>query len=382
MWRGRRRRAAADLAVPPLEAATDLCPDIRIGHTILEFLRRPIPATGQDSGQFSYGQNIMSPASRLSASLAALLAATLATGLTAAEAAALKDRQVIELWASVAPGTEHSPAKPTITERSKSLFQPDRALTGIVAPSLTALVPEKPNGVAIIVAPGGAYARIVLDKEGREIADWLRPLGVTVFLMTYRLPAEGHDTGKDVPLQDGQRAVRLVRDHAAEWGLDPKKIGFMGFSAAGHLGATLVAGFDREVYKPRDDADKQSARPDFAVLGYPVVSMVDGVTHEESRTNLIGKAPTPELIAAYSADQQVKKTSPQTFIFAADDDPAVPADNSVRLYTALHRAGVSAELHIYKEGGHGFGIERAVGLPVAKWPQLCEAWLKRIGVLN
>lgn len=313
---------------------------------------------------------------------AIVFAATFIGLCAGADATPLKDRQVVPLWSAVPPGTDTSPAKPTITERSASLFQPDRALTGIVNPSLTALLPEKPNGVSIIVAPGGAYARIVLDKEGREIADWLRPLGVTVFLMTYRLPAEGHTDGKDVPLQDGQRAVRLVRDHAAEWGLDPKKIGFMGFSAAGHLGATLVAGFDKDVYKPRDDADKQSARPDFAVLGYPVVSMADGVTHEESRTNLIGKTLTPDLIAAYSADQQVKKTSPQTFIFAADDDPAVPPDNSIRLYSALHRAGVSAELHIYKEGGHGFGIERAAGLPAAKWPLQCEAWLKRIGVLN
>lgn len=308
-----------------------------------------------------------------------LAALALAAG---AEAAPLKDRQVIDLWAAVPPGTEASSAKPTITERSKSLFQPDRALTGIVAPTLTALVPEKPNGIAIIVAPGGAYARIVLDKEGREIADWLRPIGVTVFLMTYRLPAEGHADGKDVPLQDGQRAVRLVREHAAEWGLDPQRIGFMGFSAAGHLGATLVGGFDKEVYKPRDAADQRSARPDFAVLGYPVVSMEDGVTHPESRANLIGKSPTPDLIATYSADLQVKKTSPQTFIFAADDDPAVPPDNAVRLYAALHRAGVAAELHIYKEGGHGFGIERAAGLPAAKWPALCEDWLRRIAVLK
>lgn len=305
-----------------------------------------------------------------------------AIGIVVAEAAPLKDRQVLDLWTSVPPGTEASQAKPTIVERSKSLFQPDRALTGIISPSLTALVPEKPNGVSVIVAPGGAYARIVLDKEGREIADWLRPLGVTVFLMTYRLPAEGHTDGRDAPLQDGQRAVRIVREHATEWGLDPAKIGFMGFSAAGHLGASLVAGFDKEVYKQRDTADTLSARPDFAVLGYPVVSMADGVTHEESRDNLIGKAPTAERIVAYSPDQQVKKTAPQTFIFAADDDPAVPPDNSVRLYSALHKVGVSTELHIYKEGGHGFGIERAVGLPAAKWPQLCEAWMRRIGILN
>lgn len=300
----------------------------------------------------------------------------------AAGAAPLSDRQVIELWASTPPGTEAAQVKPVITERSKSLFQPDRALTGIIAPSLTALVPPKPNGVSIIVAPGGAYARVVLDKEGREIADWLRPLGITVFLMTYRLPAEGHANGKDAPLQDGLRAMRLVRSHAAEWGLDPERIGFMGFSAAGHLGASLIGGFDKEVYGPRDEADKLSARPSFAVLGYPVVSMETGVTHDESRDNLIGKNPAPALIEAYSADRQIKKGAPETFIFAADDDPAVSPENSVRLYQALRRAAVPAELHIFKEGGHGFGIERAAGLPAQGWPQLCEAWMKRIGVLK
>ena len=297
-------------------------------------------------------------------------------------AAPLADRQVIDLWTSTPPGTEASPAKPTVTERSKSMFQPDRALTGIVAPSLTALVPPKPNGTSIIVAPGGAYARIVLDKEGKEIADWLRPLGITVFLMTYRLPAEGHLDGQDVPLQDGQRAVRLVRSHAAEWGLDPDRIGFMGFSAAGHLGASLLAGYERDSYKPRDETDKVSARPSFTVLGYPVVSMETGVTHEESRTNLIGKSPSGALIERYSADKQIAKGAPETFIFAADDDPAVPPENSIRLYLGLKRAGVPAEMHLYKEGGHGFGIERAAGLPAAGWINLCEAWMRRIGVLK
>jgi acetyl esterase/lipase len=294
----------------------------------------------------------------------------------------LRDGQVIELWPGTAPGSEASPARPSIMERSPSHFRPDRALTGIITPSLTAVVPERPNGVAVIVAPGGSYSRIVLDKEGYEVAKWLCPLGVTVFLLTYRLPAEGHQNGADVPVQDGQRAVRVVRANAAEWGLDPDRIGFLGFSAAGHLGASLVANFDRVLVAPQDDVDRKSARPDFAVLAYPVVSMEADVAHMDSRLNLIGAAPSAELVARHSPDRHVTASAPPTFIVTADDDAVVPAENSVRFYLALKKAGVAAELHVFKDGGHGFSLEHAPGLPVAGWPHLCVQWMKRIGVLK
>jgi acetyl esterase/lipase len=291
------------------------------------------------------------------------------------------DGQAIDLWPGLAPGSETSRATPTITERSPTPFRPDRALTGIIKPSLTAVLPKTPNGVSVIVAPGGSYSRIVLDKEGYEVARWLCPLGVTVFLLAYRLPAEGHRNGPDVPVQDGQRAVRLVRHHAGAWGLDPARIGFLGFSAAGHLGASLVAAPDRPLVPARDDIDRVSARPDFAVLPYPVVSMEAGVAHMDSRANLIGNNPSPALVEAHSPDRHVGAAAPPVFIVAADDDAVVPAENSVRFYMALKKAGVAAELHIFKEGGHGFSLEYAPGLPVAGWPRLCEAWMGRIGVL-
>jgi acetyl esterase/lipase len=319
------------------------------------------------------------------ATLGQAIALCLGLGLTLsppARADALKSRQVIDLWPGVPPGTEASTATPTIVERSKSLFNPDRALTGIVKPSLTAFVPDKPNGVSIIVAPGGAYARIVLDKEGREIVNWLQPLGVTVFVMTYRLPAEGHLNGRDVPLEDGQRAMRVVRDHAKAWGLDPTRIGFMGFSAAGHLGASLVAEYDQPVYKPVDEADTQSARPDFAVLMYPVVTMDADFANMETRTNLLGKDPTPEAVEQYSPDKHVGKDAPEVFMALADNDSAVPTENAIRFYQGLKRVKVAAELHIYREGDHGFGIERAAGLPAGEWPAQCEKWLRRIGILK
>ncbi|MBT3065664.1 alpha/beta hydrolase [Rhodoferax sp. U11-2br] len=309
----------------------------------------------------------------------------LATGLLAsclAVSAPLKTRDVIELWpGSVGPGSEQSPAKLTITERSKVAYWPDRIVTGITRPNLTAFVPDKPNGTVVIAAPGGAYSRIVLDKEAAEMAHWLNPYGVTVLLMQYRLPAEGHVNGWDVPLQDAQRAVRLVRHNAKAWGLDPNKVGFLGASAAGHMGAMLGAKFDSTVYTPVDAADQLSARPDFLMLLYPVISMETGQTHLESRTNLLGKDPSPELIKAYSADQQVSKASPPTFVVLAENDSAVPPANGIAYHNALKALGVPTELHVFKEGEHGFGIRDARQLPVSNWPNLAASWLKSFGLV-
>jgi acetyl esterase/lipase len=301
----------------------------------------------------------------------------------AASAAPLKTRDVVELWpGGVAPGSERSPAQLTVTERSKVAYWPDRIVTGITRPNLTAFVPDKPNGTAVIVAPGGAYARIVLDKEAAEMARWLNPYGVTVLLMQYRLPAEGHANGKDAPLQDAQRAIRVVRHHAREWGLQPDKIGFLGASAAGHMAASLGTQYAKKLYDPMDAADDLSARPDFLLLLYPVVSMEDNVTHLESRTNLLGKDPAPELITEYSADRQVTRESPKTFIVVAKDDPVVPPENSIRYHEALGRLGVASELHAFAEGGHGFGIRDARQLPVSAWPGLAASWMKANGFLQ
>jgi acetyl esterase/lipase len=301
----------------------------------------------------------------------------------AVSAAPLKTRDVVELWpGGVAPGSEKSPAQLTVTERSQVAFWPDRIVTGITRPNLTAFVPDKPNGTAVIVAPGGAYARIVLDKEAAEMARWLNPYGVTVLLMQYRLPAEGHANGKDAPLQDAQRAIRVVRQNARDWGLAPDRIGFLGASAAGHMGASLGAQFARKVYDPVDAADALSARPDFLLLLYPVVSMEDKVTHLESRTNLLGKDPSPELIKEYSPDQQVGKDAPKTFIVLARDDPAVPPENGIRFHDALRKSGVASELHVFDEGGHGFGIRDARQLPVSNWPNLAADWMKANGFIQ
>jgi acetyl esterase/lipase len=315
---------------------------------------------------------------------AAVAGFVLLASLTAAAAAPLADRQEIPLWPGTAPGSENVNIQPLVVERSKTLFMPDRAITRIINPSLTAFVPEKPNGTSMIVVPGGAYARIVLDKEAGEIINWLRPLGITVFMLLHRLPAEGHVNGKDVPLQDGQRAVRLIRHHAAEWGLDPAKIGFMGFSAAGHLGASVVTMSGKSVYKPVDAIDQASARPDFGVLGYPVASMQTEIATGAggTRDNLLGKTPSAEAIAEYSTELHVTSSTPQTFLVHADDDPVVPTEHSIRFYQALKKAGVASELHIFRNGNHGFGIDRVAGTPTVVWPELCTRWMIQIGVLK
>jgi len=293
----------------------------------------------------------------------------------------LRDGLVIELWPGTPPGSEGVEITPTIVDRSTSLFAPDRALTGVDRPTLTVVLPERPNGAAVIVAPGGGYARIVMDKEGMDIARaLLSPLGITVFLMTYRLPAEGHAAGPDAPIADGRRAVRAVRANAAAWGLDPTRIGFLGASAAGHIGATLAADPEREAYDGIDGADAVSARPDFALLLYPVVTMDAEFAHAGSRTNLIGPSPSAEVEARNSPDRNVRPGGPEVFLVLADDDASVPSENSVRLYQALKRAGTRTEMHIYRDGGHGFAIHHAPGLPVTGWPKLASDWLKRIGV--
>ncbi|MDR3436264.1 alpha/beta hydrolase [Telmatospirillum sp.] len=312
------------------------------------------------------------------------IVASLLMSSVVANAESIKTQSVINLWPAdgVGPGSQGSPAQLTVTERSKVPFWPDRVVTGITRPNLTAFVPDRPNGVAVIAAPGGAYGRIVLDKEAAEMARWLNPYGVTVFLLQYRLPGEGHANGADVPLQDGQRAIRVVRQHAKEWGLDPNRIGLLGASAAGHLAASVGAEFDKKVYEAQDDADKLSARPDFLLLLYPVVTMETGYTHLETRDNLLGKDPSAERIAAYSPDLHITKDSPKTFIVLADDDPFVPSENAIRYFQGLKKVGVQAELHIFKDGGHGFGIRDTRQLPVSAWPNLAIDWMKSNGILK
>lgn len=274
-----------------------------------------------------------------------------------------------------APGAKSSPVSYALVERSNDPTLPDRAVTGIRAPEITVYAPEHPNGVALLVTPGGSYQRVVLDKEGSDLAAPFNAKGYTLFVMTYRMPADGHAEGANAPLADAQRALRTLRARAAEWQIDPHKIGVMGFSAGGHVAASLETRYSETVYAPVDDVDKQSARPDFVVLGYPVISMDKAIAHPGSRKALIGDMPSAEQINHYSPELNVTAQTPPTFLMHAVDDPSVPVDNSLVMFNALREHKVPTELHLFAEGKHGFGIRGAKGLPAAAWPELAMNWI-------
>ena len=290
----------------------------------------------------------------------------------------LKTHDTIHLWPGrVAPGSEKLGPLPVVLERSTDLFWPDRILSNIAQPSLTAFFPKKPRtGAAVVIAPGGAYSRIVLDKEAAEMAVWLNSLGIVAFVLQYRLPSEDHLDSAKAPIADAQRALRIVRHNARRWGIDQGKIGFLGCSAGGHLGVMLSAQFDFQWYSIVDEIDRDSARPDFLMLLYPVVSMDDDFCHKESRMNLLGSDPTSEEINRYSPQRHIRANFPSTLVVVSSDDDCVPHENSLLLNEALGECGGDCELHVFEEGGHGFGIRDAQQYPVAAWTSLAESWLR------
>lgn len=291
--------------------------------------------------------------------------------------------ETMPLWPGSPPGGEKATAKEEVVERRKSEADlRDRITKGVRRPTLTVFRAAKPTGAAILMAPGGGYSWVVMDKEGYEAAELFARRGVTVFVMTYRLPQEGWAAGADTPLQDAQRALRLVRARASEFGVDPRRIGVMGFSAGGHVAGSLTFGFDKPVYAAVDAADRVSARPDFSMLMYPVATMSEPAVHKGSRKNLLGEQPSPERIAAYSLETQVRGDAPPTFLLHAADDESVPVENSLKVFAALKAKKVPTELHVFEEGGHGFGLRFAVGKPVASWPDLVLAWMDRKGFLT
>ena len=267
-------------------------------------------------------------------------------------------------------------------ERSGDVKKPDRAVRGIRSPTLTAFLPKQANGASLIIAPGGGYVREVIDKEGSEIAGWFAEHGVTVFVLKYRLPGEGHAHASLVPLQDAQRAVRLVRAEAAAWHLDPARIGFLGFSAGGHVAASLATQFARKVYEPVDASDSLSARPDFLLLLYPVISMQEPIAHQGSKGALLGAHPSAADVALHSCELHVQSSSPPTFLALADDDHSVLPENSLRYYQALTRAGVPAELHVFLRGGHGFALRGTAEEASRHWPELAWHWLQALSVVR
>lgn len=253
---------------------------------------------------------------------------------------------------------------------------PASYVRGISMPELRVFHPERPNGRSVLVMPGGAYWFVSVVNEGADLAPRLTARGYTVFVLTYRLPGEGWAARADVPLQDAQRAMRLIRSYAVDHHLDPGRIAALGFSAGGHLAATLATRHAEDAYAARDSIDTVDARPWATGLIYPVITLKDPWTHELSRKLLLGDAPRPGQIDRRSAELHVDDATPPLFLCHALDDTAVPVENTLRMLSAMREAKRPVEAHLLQEGGHAFGVGRE-GTPSALWIDLLCAWLDR-----
>jgi len=277
---------------------------------------------------------------------------------------------VVPLWPEGVPG-----AKAIGEERS----EPGGRISNVAEPTLTIYAPavDRPNGTAVIIAPGGGYGMLSTEREGVQYANWLSNLGVTSFVLKYRMKEFGHPA----PLQDVLRAVRLVRSRAAEFKINPARIGVMGSSAGGHLAASAGTLFDHAAGRTGAALDATSARPDFLILMYPVITMDDPHAHAGSRKNLLGDNPTPELLQLASMEKQVTAATPPTLLIHTQEDQSVPVENSILFYQALTKAKVPAEMYLFEHGSHGMGMKAEFGT-ASDWPARAAEWLRNRGLLT
>jgi acetyl esterase/lipase len=262
------------------------------------------------------------------------------------------------LWADGEPGALGAEAKdmPKITVRK--------------------VASEKPTG-ALIICPGGGYGGLAMDHEGKQMVQWANSIGLTAVLCDYRHRGKGY--GHPAPLQDAQRAVRTVRAKAAEWNIDPSKIGIIGFSAGGHLVSTVITQFDTGDKNSSDPIAQQSSRPDFAILCYPVISMGSSFTHRGSEVNLLGESASKETLQAFASERNVRADTPPTFLMHTLEDKPVPVENSLVFYQAMVAKQVPGELHVYQRGPHGVGLARSIP-GTSDWPVACQRWLAQLGM--
>ncbi|HEV8004292.1 MAG TPA: alpha/beta hydrolase [Planctomycetaceae bacterium] len=272
-------------------------------------------------------------------------------------------KQVIVLWPEGAPGAHGTAGKdkPTITVH-------------LPAPSIA-------NGGAVVICPGGGYQHLAMSYEGHDVAEWFNTFGVAGFVLKYRLAPDYHHPS---PLLDVQRAIRVVREKAGDWHIDPHRVGVMGFSAGGHLASTAATHFDAGKSDASDPIDHQSSRPDFAILAYPVITMTEKFGHGGSRKNLLGSHPEKGLAESLSNETQVTAQTPPTFLFHTAEDSAVPVENSVEFFLALRKAGVPAEMHVYEKGRHGLGLgtkDPKIAFALGTWPGRLHDWMQLRGFL-
>ena len=287
--------------------------------------------------------------------------------------------ETVDLWPNGAPGGEKVTVTETVILRTPGGDPNDTAFLNVTRPWLTMRRPAKPNGCAVLMIPGGGYVRVAVVKNGGPIDAWLASLGITAFVMDYRLPADGWAAGPDVALQDAQRAMRLIRARAPSLGVDPARVATIGFSAGGHVAARLATQFARQTYAPVDEADALSTRPFAAGLFYPVVTATLPYAHGQSVKQLLGANPTDAQRLAISAERHVPADAPPTFIAAAADDRVVPAENSVLMWQALRARKVPVEMHLQEVGGHGFGLKGPDG-QVAPSMLALDAFFRRHGL--
>ena len=275
--------------------------------------------------------------------------------------------ETIQLWTGTAPGDTGNLGVEHDSTKQKPEGGPEDGiirLADVTKPTITIYRPDKSidTGASVIVCPGGGYYILAMNLEGTEICEWLNSIGVTGILLKYRVPTRAGRPRYAAPLQDAQRAIGIVRQHSADWGIDPHRVGILGFSAGGHLSAAASTNFDRRTYEPVDAADKESCRPDFTVLVYPAY-----LTQDADRTKL--------------ADEiKVTKDTPPAFIAMTADDP-VHMENAMVYSLALKTAGVPVELHLYPTGGHGYGLRKSEN-GVSHWPERAAEWMKTQGLLS
>jgi acetyl esterase/lipase len=291
----------------------------------------------------------------------------------AGAAAKVAENESIELWPGGAPGGEDVTVREEIIERLPDGPLRDRFAQHVTRPLLTLFPPKAAyNGITLLIVPGGGYVRVVIDKEGVEAAEWFTARGFAAAVLRYRLPADGWTNGADAPVHDAMRATRLLRAHPIKDAAS-HRIGVIGFSAGGHLSARLVTE-PGLTYARRDAADDLPARPDFAVLMYPVIATTGPQAHAGSAQQLLGAGVNATALERYSPHLNVSGQTPPTMLVHAADDTSVPVENSLLMYDALRKARVRSELHVFDSGGHGFGLRSVAGKDVEAWPTLVQNW--------
>lgn len=284
-------------------------------------------------------------------------------------------RDSLYLWPDGVPFAKKSDLKETFTFRGLTRVE------NVTNPMLKVFLPpaEKATGAAVIICPGGGYRILAIEHEGDDFARWFNERGVAAFVLKYRLPNDAAMDHKEIaPLMDAQQAFRIVRKNAQKWRIDPQKVGVMGFSAGGHLASTAGTHF---MDMAGGVEDTMSVRPDFMILGYPVISFDPAYGHMGSRSNLIGEYPTMEMVDRFSNEKRVTDQTPTTFLVHSADDRSVPVENSIHFFLALRKHGIPAEMHIYEQGGHGYGMGKDKG-DVASWTDRLHAWLARMGMAS